>query len=82
MKTKAKNKRDLLKLFYRASYYVCNENQNEKTISKANELVDKLIELLPFENDQEKERYIDLVGGFKFWEDWESETIRIINNLY
>lgn len=82
MKTKAKNKRDLLKLFYRASFYVCNENQTEKTIEKATELIDKLIDLLPFENEQEKERYIELVSMFKFWEEWESETIRIINNLY
>lgn len=82
MKTKAKNKRDLLKLFYRASFYVCNENQTEKTIEKATELIDKLIDLLPFENEQEKEQYLDLISCYKFWEDLEKETIRIINNLY
>ena len=82
MKKENITKQYLLRLFYRASFYVCHENQNEKNIEKACELVDKLIELLPFRNEREKQKYLDIVYGFKFWENWESETIRIINNLY
>ena len=82
MKNNAKTKMDLLKLFYRASFYICHDNQSEKNIQKGNKLIDKLISLLPFQNEKEKENYLDLIFGFKFWEDWEKETIRIINNLY
>ena len=82
MKKKTLTKQDLLRLFYRASFYVCHDDQSEKNIQKGNKLVDELISLLPFQNDQEKDKYLDLIFGFKFWEDWEKETIRIINNLY
>ena len=70
-------KQDLLRLFYKASQALEKDDY-----LKVDALFNELIGLLPFKNLEEKKHYIDIFLYFKFWEDLESETIRIINNLY
>lgn len=76
------DKEYLLKMFYKACKYACSEEQNDQSIQKGNQLIDKLIFLLPFQNQEQKERYLDLLFTYKYWEEWERETIKIINQLY
>ena len=82
MKTKAKSKEELLRLFYRLSKMQSQKIISDKDIDKINAMLEKLVAKLPFQNEEEKEQYLDLISCYKFWEDLEKETIRIINNLY
>lgn len=43
--------------------------------------LEDLLCLLPFKDDEEKDKWVDLTTSFKFWEDWEEKTLEIANRL-
>lgn len=60
---------------------IIQDNIKNEHIDYINKLSDIFIENLPFENKKEKEKYIDLFTSFKFFEDIEKLTMKIINRL-
>ena len=57
------------------------EDQTEEVINESNELLEKIEGLLPFENKLEHNHWLDVLQGFKFWEDFEELTLNIIRRL-
>lgn len=46
-----------------------------------NETLDKIVELLPFKDREEKEEYLTMVQSFRDYDTFESETLRIGERL-
>ncbi len=46
-----------------------------------NETLDRIVELLPFKNEEEKDRYLIMVQTFMDYDIFESETLRIGERL-
>ena len=53
-------------------------DQSSDTIEEQNELIGKIEELMPFKNEEEHEQWLNVLMSFKFWEDFESLTLSII----
>lgn len=54
-----------------------DENNEQDTC----DLVEELENLLPFKNKKEHNEWVDITTTFKFWEDWESVTLKIAQRL-
>ena len=46
-----------------------------------NETLDRIVELLPFKNEEEKDKYLTMVQTFMDYEEFEQETLRIGERL-
>ena len=57
------------------------KDQTEEVINESNELLAKIEGLLPFENQLEHNHWLDVLQGFKIWEDFEELTLNIIRRL-
>lgn len=68
----------LLRLFRELAFLV-GEEQTEDNINREDVITMKLSRLLPFKDQQEKEHWLDVCQGFKFWEDFEELTLEIID---
>ena len=68
----------LLRMWRRYSYLV-SEDQTESVIEKENALLIEIEKQMPFKNQEEHERWMD-VGNGNCWETWEEMTLDIINN--
>lgn len=75
---KLKGRRSLERLWERYSSSL-DEPQNNKNIERQNKLLEELENALPFKDQQEHEKWIDVLTTFKFWEDFEELTLSIIN---
>lgn len=75
---KLKGKRSLERLWER---YVSllDAPQNGKTIDKENKLLEEIEKALPFKDQQEHQKWLEVSETFKFWEDFEELTLSIIN---
>lgn len=70
----------LLNLWERFSALV-GEDQTEEVIKESNELLIKIEKLLPFKNLLEHDQWLNILQGFKCWEDFEELTLKIIRRL-
>lgn len=73
-------KRKMLKLWKRFSYLM-GQDQLEPTIEEEDEIIRIIDENLPFKDAQEHDHWLDVLMGFKFWEDFEELTLEIINRM-
>lgn len=71
-------KQELLNLWERYSKLV-ESNQEQENIEEENKLIDQLERNLPFKNQEEHEKWLDIMATYKFWEDFEELTLEIIN---
>ena len=69
--------RELKKLWKRYSKLV-GSDQSEKVIDEENELIGEIEEKLPFKDEEEHQRWLDILFTYKFWEDFEEMTLMII----
>lgn len=76
VKVKAPTKKKVLRLWKRWTKLVCRD-QNEV----ANNLIGEIEKALPFEDQEEHQKWLDCLFAFKFWEDFEGMTLNIINRL-
>ena len=58
-----------------------SEDQTEEVINEENSIIEELEKMMPFENQLEHEHWLDVLQGFKFWEDFEELTLNIIRRL-
>lgn len=73
-----KSKDRLLKRWQQFSYLVGREEQDDRTIKLEEEAIKEIEELLPFKNEEEHQHWLDVLQGYKFWEDLEELTMGII----
>lgn len=79
LKTKETISRNhLLDLWEKYSKLV-ESDQDDETITKENLLLGEIESLLPFKNKMEHEHWLDVLQGYKCWEDFEILTLSIIN---
>ena len=67
----------LLDLWEKYSKLVESE-QDDETITKENLLLEEIESLLPFKSKMEHEHWLNVLQGYKFWEDFEELTLNII----
>lgn len=53
-------------------------DQEQENIEKENNLIEQISNTLPFKDQQEKEHWLDVCQGFKFWEDFRELTASIM----
>ena len=57
------------------------KDQTEEVINNENSILKELDEMLPFKDQLEHNHWLDVLQGFKFWEDFEELTLNIIRRL-
>lgn len=72
MKTTKKEMKKLLN-----DFGIALESDNQREQEK---IISKLEKVLPFKNENEKNHWLEVLQSFKFWEDFEELTLKIINN--
>lgn len=55
------------------------QDQTEENINQQNKAIEELENALMFVDQQEKEHWLDVLATYKFWEDFEELTLRIIH---
>lgn len=79
LNTTYKLKERLLAKWRSFSYLVGKEEQDDRTIELQEEAIKEIEKLLPFKDEEEHEHWLDVLQGFKFWEDFEDLTMEIMN---
>ena len=69
--------RELKKLWKRYSKLV-ESDQSEKVIDEENKLIGEIEEKLSFKDEEEHQKWLDILFTYKFWEDIEEMTLMII----
>ena len=80
-KYKDLRKKVCLQLWEQFSKVEGSEEWNDATLDEEEFLIGMLEEYLPFKNEDQHEHWLDVLQGFKFWEDLEELTLSIINQL-
>ena len=58
---------------------IFRENElGEETLDEQTVIIENLEKLLPFENKEQHEKWLDVLFGYKFWEDFEQLTLSIM----
>ena len=68
-----------LDLWARLSKLEDGTSWEDESISEEEFLVGMLEKYMPFKNQQQHEKWLDVLFGYKFWEDFEELTLLIIN---
>lgn len=68
----------LLELWEKYSNLVGSDQDDDETIVKENLLIGEIESLMQFKNREEHEHWLDVLQGYKFWEDFEELTLSII----
>lgn len=68
-------KKEMKKLLNDLGIALENDNRREQE-----KILSKLEKVLPFKNENEKNHWLEVLQSFKFWEDFEELTLKIINN--
>ena len=53
-------------------------DQSEKVIDEENKLIGEIEEKLSFKDEEEHQKWLDILFTYKFWEDIEEMTLMII----
>ena len=75
---KKMNKKQLMELWRDWKRYALKDPTQEY-INISNAIMNELSSNLPFETFEEEEKWNDLCATFKFFEDFEEATMKIIN---
>lgn len=62
-------------------FSIYEKSIEENDIEKINELSEKIFDILPFKNADEKEKYLNILQSFKFWDDFKNITFEIAQRL-
>lgn len=62
-------------------FSIYEKSIEENDIEKINELSEKIFNILPFKNADEKEKYLNILQSFKFWDDFKNTTFEIAQRL-
>ena len=81
LNTSFRNKEKLLVEWRRFSYLVGKDEQDDRTIELQEEAIANVEKLLPFKDEQEHQHWLEVLQGYKFWEDLEDLTMEIINRV-